>query len=258
MSSRRIAEFKSQERFNALEEILYMLIVRKFIDAQLIMISNVRILNSSIVPWAVQVKELESIHSLEVLELIREHTLLVLGKRGLSKYFGKSMFAHLSKMSLKEIYASSVTYGYFLRRLYNRFQLEKAIELYPDSGDAFTKVGSSDIAAAMAVLKDLQGSTTQIPNSTQMLTSEFLAYITSFDAETLRGFTIIRSKESRSVSEKHTRALFQAMEVPGSSDEEDVSKISFIKSKGLVLEAVAFGSFLWDVETYVDGFYSLT
>jgi hypothetical protein len=166
------------------------------------------------------------------------------------------MFAHLSKMSLKEIYASSVTYGYFLRRLHNRFQLEKSIEVFHHSGDARGKVGPGDIAAAMAVLKDLRGST-QTPNFAQVMTSEFLAYITSFDAETLRGFTVVRSKESQSVLEKHTRALFQGMKPQKSSDEKSASQVSFVKSKGLVLEAVAFGSFLWDVETYVDGFYSL-
>lgn len=264
---RRIAELKSQERFNALEEILYTLIVQKFVEAGVAMVPNVPILASMDISWPVQVKELESVHPTEALGLIREHSLLVLGKRGATNnYFSQSMFAHMSKMSMKEIYATSITYGYFLRRLHNRFQLEKSMKLYPNAAGSLRGVGGRlgpDISAAMAVLRDLRGSN-QTSNSTQVMTSEFLAYIMSFDVESLRGFATVRSEESRSLLNKHTMALFKGPDIHMTSDgsmrvggKDEGSEINFLRLKGLVLEAVAFGSFLWDVETYVDSYYSL-
>lgn len=83
----------------------------------------------------------------------------------------------------------------------------------------------------------------------------------SFDGETLQRYATIRSKEAVSIIEKHTEALFGRPEIvvtpQGTVDSSnDVQiKISFAGLKRLVLEAVTFGSFLWDVESYVDSRY---
>lgn len=260
---KRIAELKSQERFDALEEILYTLIVQKFVEARIAMVPSIPVLMSGdMSSWPLQFKELESVHSVEALELILEHSLLVLGKQRATKYFSSSMFAHMSKKSMKEIYTDSVNYGYFMRRLHNRFQLEKTMKLYPFATSS-SGVGDKEIAAAMSILRDLRGSS-QTSSATQLKTSEFLAYILLFDTEALRGFLTVRSKESRSIVDKHTQALFKGIDFRIASDgsmredgKEDGSQLNFLRSKGLILEAVAFGTFLWDVETYVDSYYSL-
>jgi hypothetical protein len=83
----------------------------------------------------------------------------------------------------------------------------------------------------------------------------------SFDGETLQRYATIRSKEAVSLIEKHTEALFGRPEIvialQGTIDssKDELVKISFGGLKRLVLEAVTFGSFLWDVESYVDSRY---
>nr|CAN66177.1 hypothetical protein VITISV_005141 [Vitis vinifera] len=83
----------------------------------------------------------------------------------------------------------------------------------------------------------------------------------SFDAETLQRYATIRSKEAVSIIEKHTEALFGRPEIiitpQGTIDssKDELIKISFGGLKRLVLEAVTFGSFLWDVESFVDSRY---
>ena len=83
----------------------------------------------------------------------------------------------------------------------------------------------------------------------------------SLDSETLQKFASVRSKEAFSITEKHTEALFGRPEVfitpQGAIDssKDDLIKLSFSGLKRLILEAVTFGSFLWDVESYVDSRY---
>ncbi|MCR2181030.1 hypothetical protein NSX60_25200, partial [Salmonella enterica] len=59
---------------------------------------------------------------------------------------------------------------------------------------------------------------------------------------------------------KHTEALFGRPEIvknDGSIDEskDELIKIGFNGLRRLVLEAVTFGAFLWDVESYVESAY---
>ncbi|CAI0400305.1 unnamed protein product [Linum tenue] len=77
-----------------------------------------------------------------------------------------------------------------------------------------------------------------------------------FDGETLQSYATIRSKEAVTLIEKHTEALFGRPEIM-ITPEDEVVKISFAGLKRLVLEAVTFGSFLWDAEGYVDSRYRL-
>ncbi|KAD4888598.1 hypothetical protein E3N88_20671 [Mikania micrantha] len=86
-------------------------------------------------------------------------------------------------------------------------------------------------------------------------------YVMSFDPESLQRYATIRSKEAVSIIEKHTEALFGRPEIvitpegTVDSSKDEVIKISFGGLRRLVLEAVTFGSFLWDVESYVDSRY---
>ncbi|MCO5584682.1 hypothetical protein L7F22_038613 [Adiantum nelumboides] len=261
---KRIAELKSQERFDALEEILYMLIVQKFVGAQITMVPSIPTFLAGDMSWPLQFKELESVHSTEALDLILEHSLLVLGKQAATKYFSSSTFAHMGMKAMKEIYVDSTIYGYFMRRLNNRFRLERVMNSC--SAKSPQEVGgrlTPEIAAAMSILRDLRGSNSMLI-SEQLKTSEFLAYILSFDAESLKEFRSIRAKVSHSIVNKHAEALFKELDFRLSSDgsmrvggKDEGTQLNFLRSKGLVLEAVAFGSFLWDVETYVDSYYSI-
>ncbi|KAF7846694.1 hypothetical protein BT93_L3907 [Corymbia citriodora subsp. variegata] len=91
--------------------------------------------------------------------------------------------------------------------------------------------------------------------------SRLRTYVMSFDGDTLQRYATIRSKEAVSIIEKHTEALFGRPEIvitpegTVDSSRDELIKISFGGLKRLVLEAVTFGSFLWDVESFVDSRY---
>lgn len=65
-----------------------------------------------------------------------------------------------------------------------------------------------------------------------------------------------KSKEAFDLIERHSHALF-GDEVTGLLNIEDVFMTSFASLKRFLLEAVAFGSFLWDIEHCVNAVYTL-
>ncbi|ESR45929.1 hypothetical protein CICLE_v10003247mg [Citrus x clementina] len=87
------------------------------------------------------------------------------------------------------------------------------------------------------------------------------SYVMYLDAETLQRYATIRSKEAISLIEKQTQALFGRPDVrvleDGSIDtsKDEVISVTFLGLTMLVLEAVAFGSFMWDSESYVESKY---
>lgn len=269
---RRIAELKEQERQRALEEIIYTLIVQKFVESGISMVPNLASITSIGKPWQIQVKELEAVHTREVLELIAQHMILVLGGQGSTEYLDPNTFAQISKIRVGQVYAASIIFGYFLRRIFQRFQLEKSMKMLPPGLEAnLTEDARKDVdsgsrqqqlAAMMGALKGLGGAGPGPVSISGPKPTVLQSYIMSIDGEMLQKMATVRSRESLKVLEKHTEALFGRPEVTISRDgsmrvnKDEVLKISFAGLKHLVLEAVAFGSFLWDVECRVDASYA--
>ncbi|XP_010271178.1 PREDICTED: UV-B-induced protein At3g17800, chloroplastic-like [Nelumbo nucifera] len=270
---RRIAEVKANERRKALEEILYALIVQKFMDANVSLIPTILSSDPSgpVDTWPDQEKKLEQLHSTEAYEMIQNHLALILGNR----VADSSTIAQISKLRVGQVYAASVMYGYFLKRVDQRFQLEKTMKILPYASDE-----ESDTEQAVAGQMNPSGNKSSEASSHAEQThpevssspgnfssggfgygvksSRLRTYVMSFDADTLQRYATIRSKEGVSIIEKHTEALFGRPEIVitpqgtvDSSKDEQI-RISFGGLKRLVLEAVTFGSFLWDVESYVD------
>lgn len=263
---RRIAEVKAQERQKALEEIIYTLIVQKFVEAGVAMVPNLSSLISSEKPCLVQVKELESVHSAEAWQMIHEHVSLVLGGRGSARSLVQNTVAQISKQRLLNVYAASILYGYFLRRVDHRFQLEKTWNLHPP-GLQEAKTGDEMLSSEGINASDQDSLSAKAMSAGRIRfdgvkPSQLRSFVMSLDAEMLHSYATVRSKESLSVLEKHTEALFGRTEtqiLPISSmtiGTDEVLKLSIAGLKRLVLEAVAFGSFLWDVEGYADSCYS--
>lgn len=275
---RRIAEVKANERRKALEEILYALIVQKFMDADVLLVPTIA---SSSVDTSSQVEKLASqdeklrhLHSPEAYEMIQNHLALILGNR----LEDPSSVAQISKLRVGQVYAASVMYGYFLKRVDRRFQLEKTMKILPNA----VNEGDTNTEHAMGWVGNSNGASNSFPaaSSHPEVTSSFSGggvspggfghgikpsalrtYVMSFDGETLQRYATIRSKEAVSIIEKHTEALFGRPEIvitpEGTVDpsKDELIKISFGGLRRLVLEAVTFGSFLWDVESYVDTRY---
>ncbi|XP_061957414.1 UV-B-induced protein At3g17800, chloroplastic-like [Populus nigra] len=255
---RKIAEVKANERRKALEEILYALVVQKFMDANVSLISTMA--SSSTDPSGgvdtqpSQDEKLERLHSPEAYDMIQNHLALILGNR-----MGDSTaVAQINKLRAGQVYAASVMYGYFLKRVDQRFQLEKTMKILPNAVDE----GEADIRKVVSSHPEAFSDGISPGGSGHGLKASRLRnYVMSFDGETLQRYATIRSKEAVSLIEKHTEALFGRPEIvialQGTIDssKDELVKISFGGLKRLVLEAVTFGSFLWDVESYVDSRY---
>ncbi|KAG0482651.1 hypothetical protein HPP92_010735 [Vanilla planifolia] len=265
---RRIAEVRANERRKALEEILYALVVQKFVEANVSLVPAMA--QPSDPPGRVdrwpppQEEKLEQIHSLEAYEMINRHLTLILGP-GLGDV---NSVAPISKLRVGQVYAASVMYGYFLKRVDRRFQLEKSMKALPWGSDeeenAIKKAMPDELRPSSQVMGSLSKSST-LTNSSgsgyKTKSSRLRSYVMSFDSETLTKYATIRTKEAFSIIEKQTEALFGRPEIvitsQGSIDDSkvEVINISFGGLKRLILEAVTFGSFLWEVESYVDSRY---
>ncbi|XP_010549034.1 PREDICTED: UV-B-induced protein At3g17800, chloroplastic isoform X2 [Tarenaya hassleriana] len=268
---RRIAEVKESERRRALEEILYTLVVQKFMDANVSLVPSIK---SSSDPsgrvdtWPAQEERLERLHSPEAYEMIQNHLTIILGNR----LGDPSSVAQISKLRVGQVYAASVMYGYFLKRVDQRFQLEKTMKILPGGSDegegsieqsapGTERISNGDGGTYHPEVGSFAGGISGGGFGSGLKPSRLRTYVMSFDGETLQRYATIRSREAVGIIEKHTEALFGRPEIMitpegtvDSSRDEHI-KISFGGLKRLVLEAVTFGSFLWDVESYVDSRY---
>ncbi|GAA0184829.1 hypothetical protein LIER_32117 [Lithospermum erythrorhizon] len=269
---RRIAEVKANERKKALEEILYALVVQKFMDANVSLIPTITPTSDSagqVDSWGDADEKVQHLHSPEAYEMVQNHLALILG----SRLADKNSVAQISKLRVGQVYAASVMYGYFLKRIDQRFQLEKTMKILPggssdietidqSSGNEIGTLGNispkSPTPQTHREITTFSGGDLGAGGSTQGKSSRLRNYVMTFDGENLQRFATIRSKEAVGIIEKHTEALFGRPEIIitpqgmiDSSKDEQI-KISFGGLRRLVLEAVTFGSFLWDAESYVD------
>ncbi|PHU23447.1 hypothetical protein BC332_08554 [Capsicum chinense] len=276
---RRIAEVKANERKKTLEEILYALVVQKFMDANVSLVPAISPSSSEpsgrVDTWPSQDDKLEGLHSPEANEMIQNHLALILGNR----LGDNSSVAQISKLRVGQVYAASIMYGYFLRRVDQRFQLEKTMKVLPqgvdDEDSSIQQVAGEDIRSVDKSDTSFRSPTQSHPELSSWSASgvspggfgqgikptRLRNYVMSFDGETLQRYATIRSREAIGMIEKHTEALFGRPEIvitpqgTVDSSKDELIKISFGGLKRLVLEAVTFGSFLWDVESYVDSRY---
>lgn len=254
-----------------MEEILYALVVQKFVEAGVSLVPALsRSIDSSarVDQWAETVEEkLQRLHSSEAYEMIENHLALILGQRQ-----ADATIAAISKLRVGQVYAASVMYGYFLKRVDQRFQLEKTMKSLPwgseEEDSALNQVMTTDsMPSAQASSSHPEMGSWAAPDfnaggpSQSIKPCRLRSYVMSFDSDTLQRYATVRSKEAFGIIEKHTEALFGKPEIVitpegtvDSSKDEHI-RISFAGLRRLILEAVTFGSFLWDVESFVDSRY---
>ncbi|PKA66553.1 hypothetical protein AXF42_Ash003207 [Apostasia shenzhenica] len=268
MLYRRIAELKAKERKKALEEIVYALVVQKFVDADVSLVPSISQASDDqnmVDHWPSSEDKFERLHSPEAYEMIKSHLSVILG----SRLDDSSSIAAISKLRVGQAYAASILYGYFLKRVDQRFQLEKTMKTLPWGSDeeaSSTDGASTEASSAPTSTHSEASSWTSVsfaPSgfADRIKPCRLRTYVMSLDSETLQRFASVRSKEAFSIIEKHTEALFGRPEVvikpqgTVDSSKDEIVKISFTGLKRLILEAVTFGSFLWDVESFVDSRY---
>ncbi|CAN1173558.1 UV-B-induced protein At3g17800, chloroplastic [Linum perenne] len=265
---KRIAEVRENEKKKALEEIIYSLIVQKFLEKGISMIPRITTTSDPagrVDFWPNQQHKLESVHSPEVLEMIQSHLALLLGDN--QSVGPLDTIMQISKIKVGKLYAASIMYGYFLRRIDQRFQLDRAMNTLPEGYDE-NRARYEELSSNAKGLVDPQSLLTMWPDGgdgsnddDDGKTYRLRSYVMYLDAETLQRYATVRSKEAVGLIEKQTQALFGRPEIrvaedgslDASNDEE--LTVAFSGLTMLVLEAVAFGSFMWDSESYVESKY---
>lgn len=259
-------DVREKEKKKTLEEIIYCMVVHKFLEKNISMIPVIVKTTDPSIPvdsWQDQEHKFITIHSSDTLEMIRSHLSLTLGDRVDGPL---TSIIQNSKVNIGKLYAASIMYGYFLKRADQRFQLERTMKILPRRANDDSNQGRIDNLKPnpfwdMASLVQIH------PNGEEEDASGFgeevglRRYIMQLDPETLQRYATIRSREVISVIERQTQALFGRPDIKISDDgsvnisNDETIAISSTGLKMLILESVAFGSFLWDAEGYVESKY---
>ncbi|XP_058206239.1 UV-B-induced protein At3g17800, chloroplastic isoform X1 [Rhododendron vialii] len=257
---RRIAELREQECQIVVEDIMYILVLYKFHEIKVHLVPRLSkcIYNHRLELWPSNDWELESIHSFEVLELIREHLTGVIGWKADSNVADNWATTEIPRLQLCRVYAASILYGYFLKSASLRHHLELNLGLTcqnPLLVPELLSCGMKNIAFSR--IGRAQSTSLGPESCIRVKKRENLkCYVMGFDPETLEMCAKPKTREAVSLVEKHSCALF-GDENTGLIETNDVIVTSLSSLKRMVLEAVAFGSFLWDTEEYVDAVYKL-
>lgn len=235
---RRISEVKEKERQTGVEDVIYMSIVHKFCEVEVPMVTTLSECtnDNGLDIHPSMCRELEFIHSLEVQEMMKEHIDSTQRKIGKSTAINGTTTCKIDRPHLGRIYAASIQYGYFLKSASLRRQMDLRL-LYTQNVISDTQVTLS--------CKELERC------------NRLSTYVRGFDAESLHRCAQLKSKEADNVIEKHTRALFADENFCQLKGTENKLIVTFRSLERLVVEAISFGSFLWDVEIWVDCVYPL-
>jgi len=264
LNYRRITEVKEKERQNALEEIIYCWIIYRFMDNDISMTSALSpgggpVRDISALPN--QEDKLQSIHSTDAFEMIQNHLNLIMGEKIAAP---PDTVVEISNFNLGKLYAASIMYGYFLKRVDERFQLEKTMKTLPPNPKqqiVFENLQPNPFWDMESLVKITPDGEEISLDDEESNPNKLKSYVLQLDADTLQRFATIRSKEAVSLIEKQTQALFGRPDIKvlddGSVNAKDgrMVTITFTELNHLVLEAVAFGSFLWEAESYVESKY---
>lgn len=252
---------KEQECQAAVEDVMYMFIFYKFSEIRVPLVPKLSrcIYNGRLEIWPAKDWELESIHSFEVLEMIKEHISTVIGLRANSSVTDNWATTEIQRLHLSHVYAASILYGYFLKSASLRHQMEHCLSSghqdrlkcrnSPQFPDMLHYRSKNLVFGGVNNIQSI--SLAQEENREKLK-----YYIMGFDPETLQRCAKLRSKEAVNLIEKHSRALFGDPS-KGLVETDELIVTSFASLKRLVLEAIAFGSFLWETEEYVDNVYKL-
>ncbi|PTQ44886.1 hypothetical protein MARPO_0017s0011 [Marchantia polymorpha] len=144
---KRIADMKAEERRKAVEEIIYALIIHKFVEADVNLVQTLPFVSDTdtrqveILPT--QDKQLEIVQSAEALKMVREHLAVVSRDRGTSTSLDQHIIAHISKLRVGQL---SIVGKTILTRVecdYSLADLSFALEMVSDSIGQLANIGSA-------------------------------------------------------------------------------------------------------------------
>ncbi|XP_015892386.1 UV-B-induced protein At3g17800, chloroplastic isoform X1 [Ziziphus jujuba] len=263
---RRIAKLKENECQIAVEDVMYLLIFYKFSELKVHLVPKLSrcIYNGRLEIWPSKDWELESIHSDEALEMIREHVTTVIGLRANASVKEAWATTKITRSILGRVYVASILYGYFLKSASSRLNLEQCLamesqELTHRNSLKFPEICSYGVKHLLFGRLSSTNSKSYGEGSSRLVNrpEKLRCYVMGFDPDTLQRCAKLKSKEAMNLIENHSRALFGDETSTGFLESEEVILTSFSSLKRLVLEAVAFGSFIWETEDCVNTVYKL-
>lgn len=251
----RIGEIKRQERDRVVQDLLHLMVCSWFRKWNVALVPSmkeggvVKFGNGDIDGLA------NAIYTTEALQLVKEHLLSALGPIGtpLPGFMG-TQIVQMPLIKASQVYVMSAFFGYYVRQVDTRWQLEKALLSLNDEEKNF---GLDEPTATS--LKE---------------------YIEGFGPKNMQ--EIIVSREARAVMERQISALFgdvkemtekirEAIGLVTSEKEAEEKvqqcimngeietiRISAFDLQRMVLEAVAYGSILYAEEQKVASQYALT
>jgi len=267
---KRVREVQASERRLAVAELMYVVVCRQL---QKLGAPPVKAMKEGgwISLGSFDIQSLTTdIYSADALEMVKDHLFKAIITQGApgepvefdSPAYGNQI-AGIALFTCAQMYAMSILFGYFLRSVDKRFQLEKMMGSLA-SGTGLPDFGDEDAGEKNKSLKE---------------------YIEAFDPTRLQQESLLTA-EAQLATEAQVMALFgdlkklqeQLMETLGPPDplltQDDIAKkvqeaiqmgkvpslkISVADLRRVVLEAVAFGALLKDSEANVEGAaYELT
>lgn len=256
---------KEDESMDAISDVMYLLILHKFSEIRVHLVPKLSscLYNGRLELLPSKDWELESIHSTEVLEIIRQHVSTVTGLKLNPSVRDSWETTPIGQHWLARVYVASILYGYFLKSVSLRYTLEKSLSSSNHGLHPGQKTSPSFHDMYRYMSKDVMlGNKNDIQSVWHDLIKQeegiedIKCNVTSFHPESLQKFAKLRSKEAVQLVESHSNALFGNGK-SGLSQHDDVILTSFSSLRRLVLEAIAFGSFLWETEDYIDNLYKL-
>lgn len=280
--SQRIQEVKMAETAVAIEDLMYICILEKFQGIGVNMLAQLGPIHEDMDALKALT---EGIHTREALEMVKEHMLGAMGPASMA--FADTVIK-MSKLQAAQVYAASIMFGYFLRRVDSRYQLTKQIGMLPESKE--DAVSRLERLFATAEEDEEQSESSGADESTKppqdtgsvMKKGALKEYVETFDQETMMATARLVTREGAALVERQTEALFgdakklqeemqdaigqdaasmeelmQRVQEAVSQDKVQNITMTVATQRRAVLEAVAYGCFLRDIETWVDTDYGL-
>lgn len=242
LNIRRIAELEEKKCKLAIQDIMYLLIIFKFYAFDVSLVPKIsKCLRNGKLELPDMERKLKYIQSWELWDTILEILNLITFA---ADSFGMKL---ITKDLFAKMYVASILYGYFLKSVSSRYELEKRQSL--SDRDLNTGHGSKDVFLGKQ----------EIENGT------LKDYVKGFKRPKLvLDGCKLRYREALQLVESHTQALFEHIKECGlnefDDDEEEDDRFieaSFSSIKRLLWEGLAFGSFLWMAEDFIDGICKL-
>mmetsp|Transcript_13409 Transcript_13409/g.48794 ORF Transcript_13409/g.48794 Transcript_13409/m.48794 type:complete len:442 (-) Transcript_13409:104-1429(-) len=274
---KRINEVKDKERSKAVQDVMYNLILFSFGKLGLTL-AGPEELHGVVNLGSTDLNMLtKGIHSLEALDLVRNHLKGLLGQMPDNELGMHTAAVKLSKLQGAQVYAASMMFGYFLRRVDQRFQLEKSmgtLEYRPTSREDTIEMLENLFKSAESI--DDAADPDAAPEIESKRRPTLREYVESFDQATMIETASVMSMEGVMLLQEYTTELYgdlnvlqrQMSDAVGNvdspeafmekmkeviqEDEVETLVMTFADQRRLVLEAVAFGTFLRDSEDYIE------